>query len=452
VTDHDEFAIGVLGLGRVGLITAVGLAELGWQVVGAEEDPAKAQAIRQGTVPFYEHGVEELLRDHISSGRLTVENSVAAAMDRADVLFVCVGTPEGENGAADVSQLNKVAATIGANLDGYKLVIEKSTSPVKTVQEIKRTISEHAANNGGRRHATDFDVAVNPEFLREGMAMRDFLEPTRIVLGVESERAASILMRVYQPLLDRMGVEGESPIILTDTSSAEIIKHAANAFLATKVSFANMVADLCEATDADIEDVTRGLGLDARIGPYMRAGIGYGGSCLPKDVRAFTSVGERFGVDFSVLKEVHRVNQRRVDGYLSKVREAVPALDGSTLAIWGLAFKPGTDDVRDAPSLRVVEALLADGATLRLYDPRAMAEFARSFPASDSVVYTASPEDAAEGSDAVLLLTEWPDFLDVDLAEIRELMRAPVIIDGRNTLAPDQVRELGYRNGSIGRP
>ncbi len=448
----EELSVAVLGLGRVGLVTAVGLAELGWQVFGAEEDAAKAQAIRQGNVPFYEDGVEGLLREHISSGRLTVENSVTAAIERADVLFVCVGTPEGPNGAADVSQLDNVAAIVGSNMDGYKVVVEKSTSPVKTAQRLKNTISEHSAANGRRRTEGGFDVAVNPEFLREGKAMQDFLEPTRIVLGVESERAASMLLRVYEPLLDRMGAARDSSVIVTDTSSAEIIKHAANAFLATKISFANMVADLCEATDADVGDVTRGLGLDPRIGPYLRAGIGYGGSCLPKDVRAFTSVAEQFGLDFSLLAEVHRVNEHRADSYLSKVRQAVTSIDGSTLAVWGLAFKPGTDDVRDAPSLKIVDALLKEGATLRLFDPKAMNEFSLHFPASDGVSYGTTAENAAEGADAVLLLTEWPDFLDVDLAGIRELMRSPIIVDGRNALAPDRVREMGFQYQSVGRP
>jgi UDPglucose 6-dehydrogenase len=443
--------VAVVGLGRVGLITAVGMAELGWHVFGAEADCARAQAIRQGIVPFYEEGVEEPLRTHLASARLNVENSVSAAIERADVVFVCVGTPEGSDGAADVSELGKVAAAIGARLGGYKLIVQKSTCPVGTSEMVERVIAEHSAANGGPRES-GFEVAVNPEFLREGKAMYDFLHPTRIVLGVESERAASLLMRVYRPLLDRLGRDAESGVVVTDRNTAEIVKHAANAFLATKISFANMVADLCEAAGADVEHVTRTLSMDPRIGPYLGAGIGYGGSCLPKDVRAFASVAERFGVDFSLLSQVHRVNEGRVDPFVAKVRDAVPSVDGSTLAVWGLAFKPGTDDVRDAPSLRIVDALLENGAALRLYDPRAMDEFAAHFPASDAVAYASSPEDAADGADALLVLTEWPEFLAVNLARVGEQMRAPVIVDGRNALSPDHVRGLGFRYESVGRP
>ena len=450
-TADDDPIIAVIGLGRVGLITAVGMAELGWHVFGAEADCARAQAIRQGIVPFYEEGVEEPLRAHLASARLNVENSVSAAIDRADVVFLCVGTPEASDGAADVSELGKVAAAIGARLGGYKLIVQKSTCPVGTSRMVERVIAEHSAANGGPGEG-GFEVAVNPEFLREGKAMYDFLHPTRIVLGVESERAASLLTRVYRPLLDRLGRDVESGVVVTDRSTAEIVKHAANAFLATKISFANIVADLCEATGADVEHVTRTLSMDPRIGPYLGAGIGYGGSCLPKDVRAFASVAERFGVDFSLLSQVHRVNEGRVDRFVAKVRDAVPSVDGSTLAVWGLAFKPGTDDVRDAPSLRIVGALLKEGAALQLYDPRAKDEFAAHFPSSDAVTYASSPEDAADGADAVLILTEWPEFLAVDLAAVRERMRAPVIVDGRNALAPDRVRGLGFRYESVGRP
>ena len=449
-TDADP-VVAVVGLGRVGLITAVGMAELGWQVFGAESSSARAQQIRQGIVPFYEEGVEELLRVHLASARLNVENSVSAAIERADVVFVCVGTPEGHDGSADVSELGRVAAAIGASLDGYKVVVQKSTCPVKTSEMIERVVAEHSAANGGPGEG-GFEVAVNPEFLREGKAMYDFLHPDRIVLGVDSDRAASLLKRVYQPLLERMGPGADSPVMVMDRGTAEIVKHAANAFLATKISFANIVADLCEATGADIEDVTRALGMDPRIGPYLHAGIGYGGSCLPKDVRAFASAAERLGVDFSLLAEVGQVNESRVDRFVSKVRETTGAIEGATLAVWGLAFKPGTDDVRDAPSLRIVDALLKEGAALRLYDPRAMDEFAAHVPASDAVTYASSPEDAADSADALLILTEWPEFLGVDLGGLRDRMGAPVIVDGRNALSPDRVRGLGFRYASVGRP
>ncbi len=451
-TEEADPVVAVIGLGRVGLITAVGMAELGWQVFGAEADCAKAQAIRQGIVPFYEEGVEELLRTHLASATLNVENSVSAAIDRADVVFVCVGTPEGQDGAADVSELANAAAAIGSRLNGHKLIVQKSTCPVGTSAMLESVIAEHSSANGGPGDG-GFEVAVNPEFLREGRAMHDFLHPDRIVLGVESDRAASLLTRVYEPLLERMGRDADSAVVVTDRATAEIIKHAANAFLATKISFANMVADLCEAAGADIQDVSRALGMDPRIGPsHLGAGIGYGGSCLPKDVRAFTSVAERCGVDFSLLAEVHGVNEGRVDRFLAKVRDAAGNIDGSTVAVWGLAFTPGTDDIRDAPSLSIVEALLGEGAAVRLYDPRAMDEFAAHFPAAAGIAYAASPEDAATGADALLLLTEWPEFLAADLAAVRDRMSAPVIVDGRNALAPEQVRALGITYESIGRP
>ena len=449
-TAEPDPVIAVIGLGRVGLVTAVGMAEMGWQVFGAEADCARAQAIRQGVVPFYEPGVEDLLRTHLASARLNVENSVSAAIDRADVVFVCVGTPEGDDGAADVSDLGRAAAAIGDRLGGYKLIVQKSTCPVGTSAVIERIVAERSAANGGPG-AGGFEVAVNPEFLREGRAMRDFLHPARIVLGVDGERAATLLRRVYRPLLDRMGRDAGSAVVVTDRSTAEIVKHAANAFLATKISFANMVADLCEAAGADVGDVTRALGLDPRIGPYLRAGIGYGGSCLPKDVRAFAASAERLGVDFSLLDEVRAVNESRVDRFLAKVRETTGGIDGRALAVWGLAFKPGTDDVRDAPSLPIVEALLGEGAALRLYDPRAMDEFAAHVPPSDAVAYASSPEDAAHGADAVLLLTEWPEFLAADLAALRDSMNTPAIIDGRNALSPARVRALGFTYESIGR-
>ena len=449
MTDPD-LNIAVVGLGRVGLVTAVGMAELGWSVFGAEVDCGRAQAIRQGIVPFYEKGIEEPLRTHLASARLNVESSVSAAIDRADVVFVCVGTPEGHDGAADVSDLDKAASAIGARLNGYKLIVQKSTCPVGTSRMLESVVAEHSVGNGGPGQG-GFEVAVNPEFLREGRALHDFMDPARIVLGVESDRAASLLTRVYQPLLERMDRDADSAVVVTDRATAEIVKHAANAFLATKISFANMVADLCEAAGGDVEDVTRALGMDPRIGPYLGAGIGYGGSCLPKDVRAFASVAERHDVDFSLLAEVHKVNERRVDQFAAKVREAVPAVEGSTLAVWGLAFTPGTDDVRDAPSLKIVDALLGEGAALRLYDPRAMDEFAAHFPASDTVAYASSPEDAADGADAVLLLTQWPEFRDVDLGEVKQRMRAPVIVDGRNALDPEHVRGLGFRYEGVGR-
>ena len=458
MSHNREMRLAVLGLGHVGLPTALGLADLGWDVVGFDEDRAKAQRIAEGEVPFYEPGVEELLRRHLDSGRFVVETDATAAMRKATVLFVCVGTPQREDGAADLSLLEGVARSVASNLNGYKVIVLKSTAPVETAERIRQTIlrylgADPSVSAGDGRRA-DFDMAVNPEFLREGTAMRDFLHPDRIVLGVDSDRSAALLRDIYRPLVDRMGATIESSVLVTDINTAEIIKHASNAFLASKASFANMVADLCEATGANVADVARGIGLDPRIGAqYLNAGIGYGGGCLPKDIRAFTWIAAQHGVDFSMLNEVMRINETRVGVFVSKVRRALGVIDGKTLAVWGLAFKPGTDDVREAPSLAIVRELTDEGARLRLYDPQAMDEFRLRFGEDHSrLTYCASPEEATEGAEALLLLTEWRQFLDVDLAQVRERMAAPLIVDGRNQMDPFAVRGLGFEYISVGRP
>ena len=443
----------MLGLGHVGLPTALGLAELGWDVVGTDDDLEKAQAIAGGRVPFYEPGVEELLKRHLDSGRFVVEPDVPAAMREATVLFVCVGTPEVQGGAPDLSQLERVARSLASNLNGYKLIVEKSTTPVQTSRQIEESILRYSDSEAGDG-APDFDVAVNPEFLREGTAVHDFFNPDRIVLGVESERAEHLLLHVYQPLLDRMDATAESKVVLTDSNTAEIIKHASNAFLATKISFANMVGDLCEATGANVEDVAHGMGMDPRIGQqFLKAGLGYGGYCLPKDVRAFIWIAERHRVDFSILGQVNRFNGARVDRFIEKVRRAMGSINGNAVAVWGLAFKPGTDDVREASSLGVVDAVLAEGGLVRVFDPRAMPEFKRRLGVdTPRLTYWDSPEEATMGAAAVLILTEWPEFLKVDLAQLRNRMSVPLIVDGRNLLNPGEVRALGFEYDSIGRP
>jgi UDPglucose 6-dehydrogenase len=457
MSKQDDLRIAVLGLGHVGLPTALGLAELGWQVVGADADLEKANVIAAGTAPFYEPGVKELLRQHLDSGTFVVETDVTSAMRGATVIFVCVGTPQGEDGAPDLSQVEAVSRALASNMNGYKLIVEKSTTPVRTSRHVKASILRHAQSDlsdAGNGEATlDFDVAVNPEFLREGTAIHDFFNPDRIVLGVESERAADILLQVYQPLLDRMGTTAESTLIFTDCNTAEIIKHASNAFLATKISFVNMLADLCEATGANVDDVAHGLGMDPRIGPqFLKAGIGYGGYCLPKDIRAFIGIAASHRVDFSLLGEVERINRSRVARLLSRVRESLWVVKGKRLAVWGLAFKPGTDDVREAPSLAVVRGLLEEGAQLRLYDPQAMSEFRRHFAEEPPVLtYCATAEDASSGADALLVLTDWREFLDVDLAQVRDRMAVPLIVDARNLLDPAAVRALRFEYHSIGR-
>ena len=451
----------VIGLGHVGLPTALGLAEIGWRVVGVDSAPERVAMVADGQAPFYEPGLQDLLTTHHRSGRFLVTDSLADAVARAEVLFVCVSTPQLPDGAADLSAVEHVARTIAASLNGDKLVVDKSTTPVRTAERIKGVLSRY--RNGA--HAVE--VAVNPEFLQEGHAVHDVLHPDRIVLGVESDRARALLTDLYRPLLDRLPNPGECAVcdrrgvttdrsdrvITTNLETAELIKHAANSFLATKISFINMVADLCEVTGADITQVARGIGLDPRIGPqFLGAGLGFGGSCLPKDVRAFIRIAEDHRVDFALLREVAAINERRADRLMEKVRSALWILKDKTCAVLGVSFKPGTDDVREAVSLRVVTRLLAEGAAVRVYDPVAMPAFQAAVPPSPPVTYCASPYEAAAGAHALLLLTEWDEFRTLAWDRLRAAMAVPVIIDGRNLLDPAAARAEGFDYFSFGRP
>ena len=454
--------VAVLGLGHVGLPTALGLAELGWKVIGADEDRVRVALLRAAKPPFYEAGLRELLCKHLKSGKFTLADEVGEAVRSAPVLFVCVSTPQRENGEADLSHVEAIARNIARNLNGYKLVVKKSTVPAVIGQWIKRTIERCArphrhAGAGSDHHdrspaaalsvdsTCHFEVASNPEFLQEGKALENFFHPDRIVLGVESEKARQILEQLYRPL--------NCKFVVTTLNTAELIKHAANAFLATKISFINMVADLCEAVDADVNDVAHALGLDPRIGPhFLSPGIGFGGYCLPKDLRAFIHLAEEHGVDFSLLKEVERINRGRIDLFLRKLESALWVVRGKTIGILGLAFKPGTDDVRDAPSLRIIEALLRERAVLRLYDPKAMGNTQLVFPEQPGrLTYCPSPYAAAQGAEALLILTEWDEFRQLDLPRLRHLMEAPVLLDGRGVCDPDAVRSAGFEYVCMGR-
>lgn len=458
MNNNHDIKIAVLGLGHVGLPTALGFADLGWPVIGIDKDTAKTERISRGEVPFYEVGVEELLRKHLDSGRFTLESDVAGATQKSDVFFVCVDTPQRENGAPDLSMVEAVARDIAPHISEYKLIVEKSTSPVQTAHRIKQSIQRYSGDRqpvlSSNGTAPPFDVAVNPEFLREGLAVHDFFHPDRIVLGVDSDKAADLLKTIYQPLLDRMDSSFEDTVIVTDINTAEVTKHASNAFLATKLSFINMVAELCEATGADIGDVSKGIGMDHRIGSsYLRAGVGYGGSCLPKDIRAFNWIASQNQVEFGLLREVERINSSMIDRFIIKLYKTLWVLKGKTLAVWGLSFKPGTDDVRDAPSLSIVRRLVDEGSHLRMYDPQAMKVFEREFAADqENVTYCKSALEATDGAEALLILTEWREFLDVDLNRVRENMVVPVIVDGRNLMEPESLRTQGFEYHSIGRP
>ncbi len=431
--------IGVIGTGYVGLVTAAGLAELGHRVIGVDKDEAKIQKINSGGVPIYEPGLEELLRANMKRGKLSFSQDVAASIREVDVIFVCVGTPQLDDGSADMCQIEEVSRQIAENLSRYKLVVEKSTVPVKTSHWIKRTMNLY------RKSEVEFDIASNPEFLREGSAVSDFLNPDRIIIGVETDRAKDILLEIYQKYRDR--------IIVTNIDTAELIKHASNSFLALKISYINLMANICERTEANVEQVAVGMGLDPRIGPrFLKAGIGYGGSCFPKDIKALVKIGEDLGVDMSLLKEADRINFDRVRIFLDKVKQALWILKDKNIAVLGLAFKPETDDIREAPSIRIIRELLREGARLRLYDPKAMDNMKGLYPEEPGrTTYVASAYEAIKGANALLLLTEWEEFASLDLSRVKSLMANPIIVDGRNIFDPEKVRPLGFEYYSIGR-
>ena len=431
--------IAVLGTGYVGLVTAVGLAEFGHAVVGADKAAAKIDAILAGRIPIYEPGLDALLASNLDKGTLSFTTDLSAAIRGAEVVFVCVGTPQGDDGSADMSQIEEASRLIAENLNGYKVVVEKSTVPVKTSVWIKRTIS--LSNRGG----ADFDVVSNPEFLREGSAVADFLGPDRIIVGAESDRARDLMVRIYDRFRDRL--------LVTNIDTAELIKHASNSFLALKISYANLMANLCERTDADVELVARGMGLDPRIGArFLKAGIGFGGSCFPKDLKALIKIGEDLGVDMGLLRETDRINDARVKVFLDKLRSALWILKDKRIAVLGLAFKPETDDVREAPGIRIIRALLDEGASVRLHDPKAAENMKEIFPEDGQrTLYCATPYEAAEGANALLCCTEWAEYAGLDLGRIKGLMANAILLDGRNLYDPETVRAAGFEYFSIGR-
>ena len=431
--------IAVIGTGYVGMVTAVCLADLGHTVTGTDVVPEKIDKASRGISIVYEPGLEELLKKNLKKGNLSFLHDLDGTIQSSDVLFVCVNTPQRKDGSADMVYVESVSRRIAENLNSYKVVVEKSTVPVKTSLWIKRTIDLH------KKSDVEFDVASNPEFLREGTAVSDFLHPDRIVIGVESERARDVLVEIYKKFKDRL--------LVTNIDTAELIKHASNSFLALKISYINLISELCEKTDADVELVAQGMGMDPRIGDqFLRAGIGYGGSCFPKDIRALAKIGEELGVSFDLLKEADKINLRRIDIFVDKIKNALWILKDKVIAVLGLSFKPETDDIREAPSIKVIQRLLEEGATLRLYDPKAMENLKQVFPENTPQVhYAKSPYDAVEKANALLLITEWDEFKEMDLKKIKGLMANPIFMDGRNIFEPAQMRELGFDYYSIGR-
>jgi UDPglucose 6-dehydrogenase len=454
----EPVQIAVVGSGYVGLVAAVCFAEMGHSVICVDNDERKVAALQGGDTLIHENHLPELLERYRNT-RVRFMTDLGEATRRCQAIFVAVGTPQSETGDADLSYVEAVASEIARSINGYKVIIEKSTVPVYTNEWIRRVIER----NGVRRDA--FDVVSNPEFLREGTAVEDFLHPDRIVVGADSERASELLSAIYSPLtggdyyqrpdaIPGCCSQLKPPTLLqTSTKSAEIIKHASNAFLALKISFINAVSNLCEAADANVEQVAKGMGLDSRIGPkFLRPGIGYGGSCFPKDIAAFRSVAEQMGVDFSLLSEVEKINTNQKKRFLSKVRSALWTLRGKRLAVLGLAFKGDTDDIRESPAIDLVEMLLAEGCTVVAYDPAAMERAASKLPPSSQMHYASGIEEAASDADALLILTDWQEFAQIDLLQLHSVMRYPIIIDGRNLYDPQHMMDNGFTYLSIGRP
>lgn len=445
--------LSVIGAGYVGLVTAACLSEIGHRVICMDHDAEKMAALEDGKMPIYEPHLEELIRSNRQKGRLFFTMDLCQAARDSQVIFICVGTPPLENGEADLSAVEKVTRQVASVAHSYKLVVEKSTVPVQTGEYIHKTLQIYCRAEDG-----DFDVASNPEFLREGSAVHDFFHPDRIVVGVRDKKAENILREIYQPILNGFtSCPAHStcpplpkPVFLTtDIRSAEIIKHASNSFLATKISFINAIADICERVGADIQKVSEGMGLDPRIGrAFLNAGLGFGGFCFPKDLQAFLRISEKMGYDFALLRETEKINQKRIDVAVEKLKKALWVLQGKRIAVLGLAFKPNTDDVRFAPSLALIRRLKQEGCLIWAYDPQAMVKASREIP---DISYTKDPYEAAQGAEAIVLATEWSEFARLDWEKIRQSMTRPYLLDGRNFLDPKEMKALGFEYEGMGR-
>ena len=451
-------SIAVVGSGYVGLVAAVCFAEIGHNVLCVDNDESKVAMLRDGGVPIHEDFLPELLARHRNK-RLQFTTDLEAATRQAQAIFIAVGTPQSDSGNADLSYVDAVATQIARSINSYKVIIEKSTVPVYTNEWVRRAVERNGISS------SLFDVASNPEFLREGTAVVDFLHPDRIVVGADSEEAAAVLRAVYAPLtsgeyyrsdnaiIGHRTIADPPPLLETSTKAAELIKHASNAFLAMKISFINAVANVCEAVDANVEEVARGMGLDKRIGgQFLRAGIGYGGSCFPKDVAAFRYVAEQLSVDFGILREVEKINSQQKQRFFNKVRSALWTLRGKRLGVLGLAFKGGTDDVRDSPAFDIIRMLLAEGCVVVAHDPAAIERAKAELPVSPAMQYADDAYGAAQDADALLILSDWREFAELDLDRLLAALRYPIVIDGRNLYDPQAMLERGFTYLSVGRP
>ncbi len=427
--------IAIIGSGYVGLVTGACLAELGNNVVCADNDEKKVAGLKKGVVPIFEPGLEELIANNVKRKRLSFTSRIKDAVKSSEIIFIAVSTPPQESGEADLTGIENVARNIALNLDGYRLIVEKSTVPVETGEWVKRTISTYIKSN------IKFDVASNPEFLREGSAINDFMHPDRIVIGVESKRARELLTDLYKPL--------HSPIVVTNIKSAELIKHASNAFLATKISFINSLSCICDMVGADVEEVAEGMGLDKRIGrAFLNAGVGYGGSCFPKDLDAFIHISGKLGYDFSILKAVKNVNERQKAFIIKKIKETLWIIKDKTIGVLGLSFKPDTDDIRNSPALDMIRRLQEEGAKIKVYDPQAMK---KAQEVISDVTFCKDPYSVCKGSDCLLVVTEWNEFKELDFAKVKKLLKRALIIDGRNMYDPGELIKLGFTYVGVGR-
>src|SRR5262245_26430335 len=429
--------VAAVGTGYVGLVAGAGFAESGNDVICVDKDKAKVAMLRRGKVPIYEPGLEELVKRNKAEGRLVFTTDLTKAVRASEVCFIAVGTPQGEDGSADLRHVMTVARDIARAMNGYKVIVDKSTVPVGTAEKVREVV---------RRETTHpFSVVSNPEFLKQGAAVDDFMKPDRVVIGAEDPRAAEVMVTLYKPFT-RTG----APIMVMDCASAELCKYAANAILATKISFMNEIANVCDLFGADVDRVRQAVGSDRRIGTsFLFPGVGYGGSCFPKDVKALVRFAADRKYDFKILKAVNAVNDLQKRVLVKKIEEHFGSVKGKTIAVWGLSFKPKTDDMREAPAIPIIEALLSKGAKVQAYDPEAM-DVARGIFGS-RITYAKRNYDALKGADALAVVTEWQEFREPDFARMRKLMRGPVVFDGRNIYQPDQMKTLGFTYVSIGR-
>ena len=432
--------LSIIGSGYVGLVSGACFAEVGHNVVCVDNDQKKVDALQAGKIPIYEPGLEELVQRNVAAGRMRFTNSIEDGVDNTEVVFIAVPTPPQADGSVDLSYIERVAREISAVLKPgqYRVVVDKSTVPVKTGDKVAETIKRYG-NKG-----SEFDVVSNPEFLREGCAVEDLMHPDRIVIGSKSDRALALMKKLYEPFM--------APILVTDINSAELIKHAANSFLALKISYINAVSAICDASGADIEKVADGIGMDRRIGRnFLNAGIGYGGSCFPKDIAAFIAISEELGVPFTLLKEVQRINAGQRERFLKALRETLWILRDKRVAVWGLTFKPDTDDIRSSVAIEVIQDLLKEGAHVTAYDPKGV-ENVQKFGLIPQAKLAASALEAARGAEALIIATEWHEFAQVDLAQLKDAMHSPLVFDGRNLLDPATMERMGFHYRSIGRP